>query len=74
MTNENIDLITNWIDNYFHNSYNNKYISLPEINLYNNNINFDSIKKSLIRSKQLIDKNINEKIIKLKLRNYYLRK
>ena len=67
LSNENIDLITNWIDNYFHNSYNNKYISLPEINLYNNNINFDSIKKSLIRSKQLIDKNINDLSNELKL-------
>jgi chromosome segregation ATPase len=59
ISNENIDLISNWIDNYLHNVYFNQNTNYPEINLYsNNNIKFDKIKESLFRSKKLIDKQI----------------
>ena len=53
-SNENVNAIVNWIDSYLPNVYSHN-ITLPQINLYSNDINFELIKNSLIKNKQLID-------------------
>ena len=73
-SNENVNGIVNWIDSYLPNVYSHN-ISLPQINLYSNDINFDLIKNSLIKNKQLIDNkfyDLNDEIKNLKkvLLNY----
>ena len=67
-SNENVNAIVNWIDSYLPNVYSHN-ITLPQINLYSNDINFELIKNSLIKNKQLIDNkfyDLNNEIKSLK--------
>ena len=60
ISNENINLIINWIETYFLNFY-SEYVNLPDMDLYNNtNINFDLLQKTIIKTKSVIDGQVNE--------------
>ena len=68
ISNDNIESIVHWIDNYFTNLY-SPGVQLPEINInnyFNEQLPFEKIKKSLLNAKNKVDTDLSSALQKNK--------